>query len=103
LKIINNLLVAVIIGVTAFFSIFWIGSYERKIQLIAELPLSFVQRVSEVSVLGSTGVLVLLLFNFIHDRFYKKNVNVAFLKRIAFVGLSRVAIAICGSVLFFYS
>jgi hypothetical protein len=42
LKIINGLLVAAIIGITAFFSFFWIRSYQEKMQLIAELPYSFI-------------------------------------------------------------
>jgi hypothetical protein len=94
----------VIIGITAFCSFFYIGSYQQKMQLMAELPYSFIKRVLAVSVIGSVGIVILLLVNFLHAKIVKKEVNVASLKHIAVVGFLRViAVAVFGAVLFFYS
>lgn len=93
-----------IIGITAFFSFFWIGSYEQKMQLIAELPFSFIKYAIGASIIGSTGIVILLLVNFLHGKIVEKKVNVASLKRIAVVGFLRIiAIAVFGTALFFYS
>jgi hypothetical protein len=104
LKIINGLLTAVIIGITVFFSFFWIGSYQQKMQLIAELPSSFITHAIGASVIGSIGIVILLLVNFLHDKIVHKKVNVASLKRLAIVSFLRIiAVAIFGTALFFYS
>jgi hypothetical protein len=103
LKIVNGLFITIIVSIEAFFSFFWIGSYEEKIRLVNELPLSFFKRVVGVSVLGSVGISVLILVNFLHDKIVLKKVNVVSLKRLAIVGfLSVFLVALCGTLLFFF-
>lgn len=104
MRIINGLLIAVIIAITAFFSIFWIGSYEGKMKLIAELPYSFITRAAGASVIGLIGISILLLVNFLYEKIVLKKVNIVSLKRLAIVGFLRViGVAVFGTVLFFYS
>jgi hypothetical protein len=103
LKALNIFSIVIICGITAFFSVFTLGSYEQHKQLINQLPFSFIGRVAAVSAIGLIGLGFLIVINFLFDKFFFKKVNISVLKKIAYTGFLWVfLIAFLGCFLFFF-
>jgi hypothetical protein len=93
-----------IVGIVAFFSLFWIGSYEQKMKLVSELPFSFIFRFLGLSAIGLIGIVFLILFNYLNDKLILKNVDVFSLKKLAVRGaIVIILVALIGTILFFFS
>ncbi|PXY44817.1 hypothetical protein [Flavobacterium hydrophilum] len=102
MKLINSFFSLSTIVIVGFISVFWIGSYEQKMKLVDELPLSFIYRFLELSAIGAIGIGMLLLFNYLIDKLILKDVNVSKLIKLgirSFVPV--VLIALLGTILFF--
>jgi hypothetical protein len=99
-----NIFSIVIIGlVTAFFSVFYLGSYEQYKRLIDDLPFSFISRVIGVTTIGLIGLLVLIMFNFLFENFCIKKVDIIALKQLAYIGSFWIfSIAFLGCLIFFF-
>lgn len=102
MKLINTFFLIIIVGIVAFFSLFWIGSYEEKMELHRQLPLSFVFRFLGLSTFGLMGIGFLLLFNYLVEKLILKEVYVPKLKKLAIDGSVAVIIAaLIGTTIFF--
>jgi hypothetical protein len=102
LKLINTLSLIIIAAIVAFFSLFWIGSYEQKMELHRQLPFSFVFRFLGLSAIGFIGVGFLLVFNYLIEKLILKEVYVPGLKKLAIDGVVAVGtVALIGTILFF--
>jgi hypothetical protein len=85
-----------------FFSFFWIGSYEQKIELYNQLPFSFLFRFVGLSTIGLIGVGVLILFNLLIEKLVSKEIEFNSLKKLAIQGFTvTVIVALIGTILFF--
>lgn len=103
MKAINIFCIVIICGLTAFFSVFYLGSYEQYKQLINQLPFSFVRRVIGVTTIGLIGLLVLIAVNFIFEKVFIKKANIIALKQLAYTGFLWIfLIAFLGCFLFFF-
>lgn len=103
MKAINIFCIIIISGVTAFFSVFYLGSYEEYKQLINQLPFSFVSRVIGVTTIGLIGLLVLIAVNFLFEKVFIKKANIIALKQLAYTGFLWVfSIAFLGCLIFFF-
>jgi hypothetical protein len=103
LKAFNTFSVVIICGITAFFSVFYLGSYEQHKQLINQLPFSFISRLIGVSTIGLIGLSILITVNFLFDKIFLEKVNVDVLKQLAYTGLFWIfSIAFLGCILFFF-
>jgi hypothetical protein len=103
LKAFNTFSIFIICAVTAFFSVFYIGSYERYKELINQLPFSFIGRVVGVSAIGLIGLGFLIAANFLFDNFFFKKVNIVVLKKLAYTGFLWIfLVAFLGCLLFFF-
>ncbi|MEO8236734.1 MAG: hypothetical protein ABI576_01400 [Flavobacterium sp.] len=103
MRIVNTFFIFVITVITGFLSIFYLGTYERKMQLINELPFSFIYRFLSVSVIGLIGVIILLLINFLVDKLILKDVNISKLRELAVKALVPVIlVALFGVLVFFF-
>lgn len=88
--------------IVAFFSLFWIGSYEQKMELQNHLPFSFVFRFLGLSTIGLIGVGLLLFLNLIVEKSVSKKVDYNALKKLAIQGISiTTLVALIGAILFF--
>ncbi|MEP7095197.1 MAG: hypothetical protein ABI793_14140 [Flavobacterium sp.] len=76
---------------------------ETEMQLINELPFSFIYRFLSVSVIGLIGVIILLLINFLVDKLILKDVNISKLRELAVKALVPVIlVALFGVLVFFF-
>jgi len=102
LKLVNTFFLIIIVGIVAFFSLFWIGSYEQKMELDKQLPFSFIFRFLGLAAIGLMGVGFLLVFNYFMEKLILKEVDSAGLKKIAIDGsIAVVIVALIGTMLFF--
>ncbi|WP_426483730.1 hypothetical protein [Flavobacterium sp. 2] len=102
MKTINTFFIVFTGGIVAFFSIFWIGSYEQKMKLIDELPLSFIYRFVGLSAIGLVFISLLLMFNYLFAKLIVKDVNAVELRKLAIRGfVSVILLALFGTLFFF--
>ncbi|KRD11784.1 hypothetical protein ASE21_08805 [Flavobacterium sp. Root901] len=98
----NTLFILINAVIVAFFSLFWVGSYERKIELYTLLPYSFIFRFLGVSAIGFIGIIILLILNFFLDKLFSKDIKISVFKKLGFKSLIiTTLIAFLGTVLFF--
>ena len=103
MKALNVFSIVIICGITAFFSVFTLGSYEQHKQLINQLPFSFIGRLVAVSAIGLIGLGFLIATNFLFDKFFFKKVNIAVLKKLVYRGFLWIFLtAFLGCLLFFF-
>jgi hypothetical protein len=103
LRIVNTFFIFIITVITGFLSIFSLGSYEQKMQLINELPFSFIYRFLSVSIIGLIGVIILLIINFLVDKLILKDVNVSTLRELAVkASVPVILAALFGVFVFFF-
>jgi hypothetical protein len=102
-KIFNTLYLIINTLIVAFFSFFWIGSYEQKMEVYNALPFSFIYRFLGLTAIGLTGIIVLILFNLLIDKFFSRNTNFNALKELCFQGLKITALfAFLGTTVVFF-
>ncbi len=102
MKLINTFFLIIIVGIVGFFSLFWIGSYEQKLELYRQLSFSIVFRFLGLSAIGFMGIGFLLLFNYFIEKLILKEVYLPGLKKLAINGGIAVSIvALIGTMLFF--
>lgn len=102
MKLINSFFSLITIVIVGFFSVFWIGSYEQKLKLVDELPISFIYRFLGLSAIGAIAIVMLLLFNYLVDKLILKDVNVSELRKLAIRNFVPVVlVALFGTILFF--
>lgn len=100
--IVNTLFMLINILIVAFFSIFWIGSYEKKMELFRQLPYSIILRFLGLATIGFTGMIVMLFLNFLLDKLLSKDINVPAYKKLGIQSLKiTTLIALLGTILFF--
>ena len=103
MRIVNTFFIFIITVITGFLSIFYLGSYEQKMQLINELPFSFIYRFLSVSIIGLIGVIILLIINFLVDKIILKDVNVSTLRELAVkASVPVILVALFGVFVFFF-
>lgn len=102
LRAINFFFILFTVLIVAFFSLFWIGSYEQKMELQNQLPFSFVFRFLGLSTIGLIGIGLLLFLNLIVEKSVSKKVDYNALKKLAIQGISiTTLVALIGAILFF--
>ncbi|OXA82470.1 hypothetical protein SAMN05444397_107218 [Flavobacterium aquidurense] len=103
MKIVNGFLILVITLITGFFSVFSLGSYQQKVQLMNELPFSFIFRFLAVLAIGFTGVILLVLANFLIAKLILKQGNSRELKKLTVeAAIPVILVALFGVWVFFF-
>ena len=101
MKIINVFLISIIVCIVAFFSVFWIGTQEAKIELMKNLPLSFVLRLGMLLIIGIIGIVILILSNYLIKKIFK--IYSVDLKRLTINSMIViVSVALIGNTIFFF-
>ena len=89
--------------ITGFFSVFSLGSYEQKVQLMNELPFSFIYRFLAVLTIGFIGVILLVLVNFLTAKLILKQGNSKDLMRLTVqASIPVILVALFGVCVFFF-
>lgn len=102
LKSFNVFSVIGICLITAFCSVFYIGSVDQYKILIDQLPYSFVFRVMGVSAIGLAALAILITVNFLFDKVFMEKVDTLALRQLAYFGsFFIILIAFAGCLLFF--
>lgn len=102
MKLINTFFLILVIGIVAFFSFFWIGSYDHKLELNKQLPFSFIFRFLGLSTIGMIGIGFLILFNYLIKNLIFKGINISDLKKLVIRGVIAVGIvSLIGTIIFF--
>lgn len=100
MRIINIILISINVCIVAFFSVFWIGTLEAKIELLKNLPFSFVYRFAMLSIIGIIGITILILCNYLIKKTFR-NYSID-LKRLTIISLIiTTSVALIGNTIFF--